>query len=139
MSFHVVSRNGTHYMFRALVVNPRETFTDVTSPEARLWRSFGGFSDQTSPRTSTGGLSRSLQMVPWWTSTESSHPSPFSLDCRRPICFDSYEFAERISQTVLGITWSLFTMRRYFAVSTLSQAAVELLCLLWQDVATSYN
>lgn len=27
-------RNGTHYMFRALVVNPRETFTDVTAPVA---------------------------------------------------------------------------------------------------------
>eukprot|EP00434_Breviolum_minutum_P006551 symbB.v1.2.005781.t4/scaffold289.1/size287290/26 len=39
-------RNGTNYMFRALVVNPRETFTDVDSPD-KYWRIESQYADGT--------------------------------------------------------------------------------------------
>lgn len=39
-------RNGTNYMFRAVVVNPRETFTDVDSP-LKFWRIESQFADGT--------------------------------------------------------------------------------------------
>ncbi|CAJ1360951.1 unnamed protein product [Effrenium voratum] len=39
-------QNGTSYMFRALVVNPRDTFTDVTSPD-KYWRIESQYADGT--------------------------------------------------------------------------------------------
>ncbi|CAK9070289.1 unnamed protein product [Durusdinium trenchii] len=39
-------QNATAYMFRALVVNPRETFTDVTSPD-KYWRIESQYADGT--------------------------------------------------------------------------------------------
>eukprot|EP00931_Biecheleriopsis_adriatica_P064212 TRINITY_DN39027_c0_g1_i1.p1 TRINITY_DN39027_c0_g1~~TRINITY_DN39027_c0_g1_i1.p1 ORF type:complete len:2314 (+),score=334.39 TRINITY_DN39027_c0_g1_i1:107-7048(+) len=39
-------KNGTYYMFRALVINPRETYTNVNDPQ-KLWRIETQFADGT--------------------------------------------------------------------------------------------